>query len=92
MGTTLGKWTLTKVESLKQTDLGALPGSMGAKKVKHLLQRLACRALTDIETISASLPRKAKQHTALLERVGKSKIMTVGGDAVRYTARWDKDA
>jgi len=81
------KWTVRKWDGLEEIWSRDLPGRMGPNQVERLLQRLACRHLTDDEIISASLPKNAVGRTSILDETDFAQPMSYGENP-HYTADW----
>jgi hypothetical protein len=61
-------------------------GNLTEPEVSAILQRLACRYLSDMEIIKASVRKGDPEYVPLLERVGTGSPICYGHDSQHYTA------
>jgi hypothetical protein len=83
-------WVVRGYDGLEQTFERAMPeGLLSEAEMKVLLQRLACRHLSDDEVVSSSLRKSAAGYRADLEikqsHGGRFALMTTGSGN-HYTA------
>ena len=86
-----GFWRIEGVDGTTISFMRDLPGFLTESEIIVILQRLACRLLTENEIVSASLRKNAR--TALLQPAisrrprGKRLVISVSG-AVDYIATY----
>ncbi len=83
-------WKIHAFDGQKEIEVATLPrGKLSESEMETLLQRLAARHLSDSEVVAASLRKRAKGHSSVLEvtrnRSGKYALMILDGSP-QYTA------
>ena len=68
-----------------------VPGHLSEQEVSVILQRLACRQLSETEIVRSSLRRNDPDYAPLLERVGHGMPITYG-QGIYYTAELSEAA
>lgn len=88
-------WRIEGIKSTTTVFRRDIPGHLSNDEVTRILQRLACKNLTENEIISASLRKRSR--TALLEPVisspphGKRLTIWIGGLVDYIASAWRED-
>lgn len=79
------RWKIIGWDEAEITFEAMMPGNMTSSEITAVLQRMACRHLTNQEVIAGSLRKNYRGYVPLLERIGSGTPIHVGTNPY-YTA------
>jgi hypothetical protein len=81
-------WQIKGWDGQKPVFEREVAGNLTEPEISAMLQRLACRHLSDTEIIRASVRKGDPEYAPLLERIGTGNPICYGDGSLHYTAEF----